>query len=153
MPNSVCIYVKKRFFGNSFILFTFSGKYGIIYKKLEKRRKGSIGMKYPILGLDAQSASEAAVKLHFALATEHFRGEEFLRVDFLCEPQRLSSLRGAVLRVLRERKKAGKIRFFLPSEDLTSEKPEAAFVANKYPALLEDTALLGAENACILVKL
>lgn len=125
-----------------------------IYKYV-KSKKGAEreGMKYPILSLGAQSASEAAVKVHFALATEHCRGEEFLRVDFLCEEALTPRLRGAVLRVLRERKKAGKIRFFLPSEQLLSEKPEAAFVANKYPALLEDPALLGAENACILIKL
>ena len=110
-------------------------------------------MKYPILGLGEQGAAEAAVKLHFSLATEHFRGEEFLRVDFLCEEASLPRLRSAVLRVLKERKRQGKIRFFLPSEDFLSEKPEAAMIANKYPQLLSDAALLGAENACILVKL
>ena len=110
-------------------------------------------MQYPILGLGEQSAAEAVVKLHFSLATEHFRGESFLRVDFLCEEKSLSRMRSAVLRVLKERKRQGKIRFFLPSEDFLSEKPEAAMIANKYPQLLSDAALLNAENACILVKL
>ncbi len=110
-------------------------------------------MKYPILDLGVQSSHEAATKLYFALATEHFRGEEFLRVDFLCDTPSLLRLRGAVLRVLRERKRQGKIRFFLPAEDFSSEKPEAQFIANKYPALLSDEQLLCGANSYILVKL
>ena len=109
-------------------------------------------MLYPILALSEESTQEAIVKLHFALATEIAKGAEFLRVDF-CKQECASRLRGAVLRVLKERKRQGKIRFFLPSEDFLSEKPEAAMIANKYPALLSDSALLNAENACILVKL
>ena len=110
-------------------------------------------VKYPVLELGEQGSAEAATKLHFSLATEHFRGEEFLRVDFLCEAGSLARMRGAVLRILKERKRQGKIRFFLPAEDFLSEKPEAAMIANKYPQLLDDTALLNAENSCILVKL
>ena len=118
----------------------------------KNKREGQV-VNYPILGLGAQSAHEAATKLHFALATEHFRGEEFLRVDFLCDSVTCSKLRGAALRVLRERKRQGKIRFFLLAEDFASEKPEAQFIANKYPQLLLDASLIEGENSYILVKL
>jgi hypothetical protein len=109
-------------------------------------------MTYPILALSKESTSEATAKLHFALATERAKGEEFLRVDF-CKQECASRLRGAVLRVLKERKRQGKILFFLPSEDFASEKKEAALLANKYPELSRDGALLSGENAYILVRL
>ena len=109
-------------------------------------------MLYPILALSNESTQEAVVKLHFALATESAKGEEFLRVDFLAEDS-IPRLRRAVLRVVKERKRQGKILFFLPSEDFSSEKKEAALLANKYPELSEDAALLGGENAYILIRL
>ena len=109
-------------------------------------------MLYPILVLERESIQEAIVKLHFALATENAKGAEFLRVDF-CAQESMPRLRGAVLRVLRERKRQGKILFFLPSEDFASEKKEAALLANKYPELLEESALLSGENSYILVRL
>ena len=115
-------------------------------------RKGESKMLYPILALSEESTQEAIVKLHFALATESAKGAEFLRVDF-CKQECASRLRGAVLRVLKERKRQGKILFFLPAEDFASEKKEAALLANKYPELSEDGALLSGENAYILVRL
>ncbi len=110
-------------------------------------------MNYPILTLGAQSVHEAVTRLQFSLATERARGEEFLRVDFATDGADTVRLRGAVLRALRERKRQGKIRFFLPSEDFSSEKPEAAFIANKYPALLSDGALLAGANSYIFIRL
>ena len=116
-------------------------------------KKGGEKMDYAVLRLKDERIGEAQTKLHFALATERALGHEFLRVDFLGENSAVTRLRGAVLRVLRERKRSGKLLFFLLSEELSSEKPEAALLANKYPSLLSDPALANAENACILVKL
>ncbi len=109
-------------------------------------------MTYPILTLERESTAEAISKLHFALATERAKGEQFMRVDFLAEDCR-ARLRGAVLRILRERKRQGKILYFLLAEDLFSEKTEAALLANKYPELLEDPALKCGANAYILIRL
>ena len=108
-------------------------------------------MTYPIFALSKESNAEATAKLHFALATERARGEEFLRVDFLCAEQ-TPRLRGAVLHVLKERKRAGKILFFLPAEDFSSETKEAALLANKYPELSAERALREGENSYILVR-
>lgn len=109
-------------------------------------------MTYPILALANESSSEAAAKLHFAIATERIRGELFLRVDFMEEGSR-SRLRNAVLRILRERKRQGKILYFLLAEDFLSEKTEAALLANKYPELLEEEALRRGENSYVLIRL
>ena len=109
-------------------------------------------MTYPILALDKERTAEAVAKLHFALATERAKGEQFLRVDFLEQESRLR-LRGAVLRVLRERKRQGKILYFLLAEDFLSEKTEAALLANKYPEMLNERALLDGENAYVLIRL
>ena len=110
-------------------------------------------MIYPILSLCDESTAEAAAKLRFALATARVKKECFLRVDFLCGAEGRARLRGAVARVLRERKRNGRILFFVSSEDFRSSKPEAEFIANKFPSLLEDPALLEAESGYILVKL
>ena len=110
-------------------------------------------MDYPILSLSSEGAEEAAKKLHFALATERARGAEFLRVDFLSSEKERARLLGAVSRVLRERKRNGKILFFVGAEDFVSEKPESAYIANKYSALLEDASLLAGENGFVLIKL
>jgi hypothetical protein len=78
-------------------------------------------MTYPILALSKESTSEATAKLHFALATERAKGEEFLRVDFLCA-EHVSRLRNAVLHVLKERNVSGRFfsfflrRIFLPKQ-------------------------------------
>ena len=108
-------------------------------------------MTYPIFALSKESNAEASAKLHFALATERAKGEEFLRVDFLCAEQ-TPRLRGAVLHVLKERKRAGKILFFLPAEDFSSETKEAALLANKYPELAMERALREGENSYILIR-
>lgn len=109
-------------------------------------------MTYPILALSAEKTSEAVAKLHFALATERAKRGEFLRVDFLVAENR-PRLRSAVLRVLRERKRQGKILYFLPAEDFHSEKTEAALLANKYPQMMEQRDLCDGENAYVLIRL
>lgn len=110
-------------------------------------------MNYPNLSLKDERLSEAFAKLHFALATARAKEEVFLRVDFLCGKEQRARLRGAVLSVLRERKRSGKILFFISSEDFFSQKPEAEFILNKYPSLREDLALLDTESGYVLVKL
>ncbi len=110
-------------------------------------------MIYPILSLCGESTAEAAAKLRFALATARAKKEGFLRVDFLCGAEGRVRLRGAVTRVLRERKRNGRVLFFILSEDFLSTKPEAEFIANKFPSLLEDADLLNPESGYILVKL
>ncbi len=110
-------------------------------------------MIYPILSLCGESISEAAAKLRFSLATARAKGDAFLRVDFLCGAEGRARLRGAVLRVLRERKRNGRILFFVLSEDFLSAKPEAEFIENKFPALREDCALTDTESGYVLIKL
>lgn len=109
-------------------------------------------MMYPILALSTENTKEAVAKLHFAIATERAKHGEFLRVDFLVEAH-WARLRGAALRVLKERKRQGKILYFLFAEDFHSEKTEAALLANKYPEMMEDPALIEGRNAYILVRL
>ena len=109
-------------------------------------------MTYPILALSTEKTSEAVAKLHFAIATERAKHGEFLRVDFLIE-ETCARLRGAVIRVLKERKRQGKVLYFLLAEDFHSEKTEAALLANKYPEMMEQRALIDGENSYILVRL
>lgn len=109
-------------------------------------------MTYPILALGTENTKEATAKLHFAIATERAKRGEFLRVDFLVEEQ-CPRLRCAALRVLKERKRQGKILYFLLAEDFHSEKTEAALLANKYPEMMEDPALIEGRNAYILVRI
>lgn len=110
-------------------------------------------MSYPVLALQNESVSEASTKLHFELATARVRAESFLRVDFLGTEKDRVRLRGAVMRVLRERKRSGKLLFFISSEDFLSAKPEAEFIRNKYPAMWEDPSFADTESGSILVKL
>ncbi len=124
----------------------------IMHCRRKRRCRKGKSMTYPILALSTEKTSEAVKKLHFALATERAKRGEFLRVDFLVQESR-PRLRAAVLRVLKERKRQGKILYFLPSEDFLSEKPEAALLANKYPQMVEERALLEGENAYVLIRL
>ena len=110
-------------------------------------------MSYPVLTLAGESTAEASVKLQFELATCRAQAKEFLRVDFLAQGAQQSRQRTAVIRVLNQQKKQGRVRFFLLAEDFSTECQASEFIENKYPYLMEDADLCSGVNAYVLIKL
>lgn len=104
-------------------------------------------MLYRRFDINGKDADTLYTELLYAIAVAKTEGTPLLRLVVTCEAGgNAARLAAAAERHMRRLKREGRIRLFLFSERLHEDTTVAAYLLNKYPALIDEGV---AENAAV----
>jgi hypothetical protein len=114
-------------------------------------------MSYKKVEIKGKNVASVTTEMLFEIATAKTEQIDLIRFDFiLCdddiEPTAGKRLVLAVIKKLKEHKRAGKIQFFATPQSFFSSSTEAVFLLNKYPSVLDEIEA-GENRTYIYVKI
>lgn len=120
-------------------------------RKLPLTERDLKTMKYTETTITATAADKITTEIYFAEADARIRGCEILRMNL--SPEAAKRQYTIATRILKEKKKEGKILFFAPSDRLAEDTMENRYLGNKYPEFMERLRTENADAPFILVRI